>query len=210
MSEQVLKSNPMAMRSKTRTMVQVAMLAAVSTLLMVFEFPLPFAPPFYKIDLSEVPVLVGAFAMGPVAGVFIELLKVILHMVVSGTTTAGVGDFANFLIGCSFVLPAAFIYRFKKNKTRKHALIGMAVGTLCMTVIGCFLNAFVLLPVYAKAFGMPMEALVGMGTAVNKAIDGVLTFVILAVAPFNLLKGLVVSLIVLLIYKKIRVILKGD
>ena len=174
-----------------RTMAQIGMLGAVAMVLMFFEIPLWFAPPFYKIDLSELPVLIGCFAMGPVAGVLIELVKILLYVVVHGTTTAGVGDIANFLIGCSFIVPAGLIYR--RMTTKKGALIGMAVGTAVMTVLGCVLNAYVLLPFYAAAFGMPMDALVQMGTAVNAGIQDVFGFVMLAVAPFNILKGILVS-----------------
>lgn len=191
---------------KVRNVVQIGMLSAIAIILMQFEVPLPFAPPFYKIDFSEIPVLVGCFVMGPLAGAVVELIKVILNMVISGTTTGGVGDIANFLIGCAMCIPAGMIY--KKYHTKKSALVGMTVGTIFMTAIGCLLNAYVLLPVYAKVFELPMDALIEMGTAVNPSITGVSTFVILAVAPFNLLKGVLVSLIVFLTYKKISPIFK--
>ena len=193
--------------TKVRMMAQMGMLSAIAVVLMLFEIPLPFAPSFYEIDFSEVPVLIGCFTMGPLAGAIIELLKILLNFAINGTATAGVGEVANFLIGCAFVIPAAVIY--KKKRTRTGAIIGMVTGTLYMTFIGCFLNAFVLLPTYAKAFGMPIDALVGMGTAVNSHITSLTTFVIFAVAPFNLLKGFLVSLIVFLIYKKISPILKA-
>lgn len=191
---------------KVRNVVQIGMLSAIAIILMQFEVPLPFAPPFYKIDFSEIPVLVGCFVMGPLAGAVVELIKVILNMVISGTTTGGVGDIANFLIGCAMCIPAGMIY--KKYHTKKSALVGMTVGTIFMTTVGCLLNAYVLLPVYAKVFELPMEALIEMGTAVNPSITGVSTFVVLAVAPFNLLKGGLVSLIVFLTYKKISPIFK--
>ena len=193
-------------RIGVRGVVQIGMLSAIAIILMQFEVPLPFAPPFYKIDFSEIPVLIGWFVMGPLAGAIVELIKVILNVVISGTTTGGVGDIANFLIGCAMCVPAGMIY--KKYHTRKSALVGMAVGTVFMTVIGCILNAYVLLPVYAKAFEMPIDALVAMGTAVNHSITSLSTFVIFAVAPFNLLKGVLVSFIVFLIYKKISPIFK--
>lgn len=193
--------------TKVRMMAQMGMLSAIAVVLMLFEIPLPFAPSFYEIDFSEVPVLIGCFTMGPLAGAIIELLKILLNFAINGTATAGVGEVANFLIGCAFVIPAAVIY--KKKRTRTGAIIGMVTGTLFMTFIGCFLNAFVLLPTYSKAFGMPIDALVGMGTAVNSHITSLTTFVIFAVAPFNLLKGFLVSLIVFLIYKKISPILKA-
>ena len=209
MSEQVLRRGNVAGRSKVRTLAQIAMLGAVATVLMLFEFPIPFiAPPFYEMDFSEVPVLVGAFAMGPVAGIAIEAIKILLNFVINGTITAGVGELANFIFGCAFLLPAALIYR--RNKTRKNAIIGMAVGTVVMTVAACIMNALVLLPAYGAAFGMPVDAFVQMGTSINKAIDSLFTFAVLAVGPFNLIKGIAVSVVVLLIYKRIRVILKGD
>ena len=144
--------------------------------------------------------------MGPLAGATIEFIKILLNFAINGTVTAGVGEIANFLIGCAMIVPAALIY--KKKHTRNGALIGMITGTVFMAVVGCFMNAFILLPAYAKAFGMPLDALVKMGTAVNKHITDLKTFVLLAVGPFNLLKGALVSLIVFLVYKKISPILK--
>ena len=189
----------------TRTLVQIGMLSALAIILMQFEIPLPFAPAFYKIDFSEVPVLIGGFSMGPFAGVLIELIKVILNVAIKGTMTMGIGDAANFLIGCAFCVPAALIYQ--KKRTKSGAVTGMVVGTVIMTILGCVLNAYILLPVYAKAFEMPLDALVSMGTEVNGAITGLMTFVLFAVAPFNLLKGILVSLIVFFVYKKIRQVL---
>ena len=177
-------------RFGVRALVNIGMLSAIAIILMLFEIPLPFAPSFYEIDFSEVPVMVGCFAMGPFAGALIEFVKILLNFVFTGTDTAGVGELANFVIGCSLCVPAGLIYR--RKRTRTTALIGMAVGTVAMTVIGCAVNAYILLPTYATAFGMPMDALVGLAT-----------FVIFAVAPFNLLKGVLVSVIVFLIYKKI-------
>lgn len=195
-------------RISIRTMVTVGMLGAISVILMMFSIPLWFAPSFYKIDLSEVPVLVGAFALGPVAGVLIELIKILLHLLFQGTQTAGVGDFANFVIGCCFVLPAAVVYQ--RKRTKKGAVIGLVSGTVIMTVSGCFINAFLLLPAYAAAFGMPIDSLVAMGTAVNASITNLLTFALFAVAPFNIVKGVVVSVITVLLYKHISPILKGS
>ena len=195
--------------NKTRKLVEIGMLGAIATVLMLFEFPIPFiAPPFYELDFSEVPVLVGAFALGPMAGATIELVKILINLLINGTATAFVGEIGNYLLGCSFIIPAALIY--KKRKTKKNALIAMVIGTIVMTVFGCFLNAYVLLPTYATAFGMPIDAIVGMGSAINANINDVMTFVIIAVAPFNIIKGSVVSVITLLIYKHISPILKGN
>ena len=201
MSTQVMNTTNAKPRAGVRTIVQAGMLGAIAVVLMLFEIPLPFAPSFYEIDFSEVPVLIGTFAMGPVAGASIELVKILLNFIINGTTTAGVGEMANFLIGCALVVPAGIIYR--RKRTRTGAIIGMATGTVFMTLIGCLLNAYVLLPAYATAFHMQIDALVAMGTSVNGSINSLLTFVAFAVAPFNLLKGVLVSLIVFLIYKKI-------
>ena len=196
----------MKKKMTTKMITQIGMLGAIATVLMLFEIPLPFAPSFYEIDFSEVPVLIGCFSMGPLAGALIELVKIILNFVINGTATAGVGEVANYIIGVSFCLPAAIIY--KKSKTKKAAVIGLAVGTVFMTILGCFVNAYVLLPTYAAAFKMPIDALVEMGTAVNANINNLFTFVMFAVAPFNLLKGIMDSIIVMAVYKKISPILK--
>ena len=190
----------------TREIVTIGMLGAIAVVLMLFEIPLPFAPPFYEIDFSEVPVLVGCFALGPVAGVLIEFVKILLNLIINGSATAGVGELANFCIGCSFCIPAGVIYQ--RKKTKKDAMIGLISGTLIMTFLGCFINAYIMLPTYAKAFKIPIEGLIKMGTKVNASITDLFTFVMFAVVPFNLLKGVLVSIIVILIYKKISPIIK--
>ena len=211
MSEQVLRGGNVMERSRTRTLTQIAMLGAVAGVLMNFEFPIPFlAPSFYQLDFSEIPVLIGSFAMGPLAGVVIELVKILVHLVTKGTMTAGVGDVANFIFGCAFVIPAGLIYRFHHIKSRKHAVEGMAVGTVLTTAAACLMNAFVLLPAYGKAFGMPVEAFIEMVTAVNPSVNSLLGFVAMIIVPFNLFKYTLTSVIVFFIYKRIRVILKGD
>ena len=211
MSEQVLRGGNVMERSRTRTLTQIAMLGAVAGVLMNFEFPIPFlAPSFYQLDFSEIPVLIGSFAMGPLAGVVIELVKILVHLVTKGTMTAGVGDVANFILGCAFVIPAGLIYRFHHIKSRKHAVEGMAAGTVLTTAAACLMNAFVLLPAYGKAFGMPVEPFIEMGTAVNPSVNSLLGFVAMIIVPFNLFKYTLTSVIVFFIYKRIRVILKGD
>lgn len=184
-----------------------AMLAGISVVLMLVEFPMWFAPPFYRLDFSEVPVLIGAFALGPAAGVIIELIKILLNFVINFTSTAGVGETANFLIGCSLVVPAAVIYN--RNKNLKSAVTGLIAGILCMTVLGGLINAFVLLPAYAYFFHMPVESLIAMGTKVNSAINNMTTFIFYAVMPFNLLKGAAVSIITLLLYKRLSRVIKS-
>lgn len=208
MSTEVMRKTGANTKSKirVRTITQIGMLAAIAIVLMLFEIPLPFAPSFYEIDFSEVPVLIGCFTMGPLAGAAIELVKILLNLLINGTKTGGVGEVANFLIGCALCVPAGIIYR--RNRTRKGAVIGMIAGVIFMTVIGCFINAYILLPVYAKIFEMPLDSLVAAGTAINPRITSLSAFVAFVVAPFNLLKGVLVSMVVFLIYKKISPILK--
>lgn len=192
----------------TRKIAVIGMFSALSAILMLLEMPVPFAPPFYKIDFSELPALIGTFAFGPVAGVMIEFVKIVLKVLLKGTSTAFVGELANFVVGCSLLIPASFVYYY--NKTRKSALFACITGTLFMTIVGTAFNAVYLLPKFAQMFGMPLEAIIGMGTDINPNITSVTSFVVFAVAPLNLLKGGVVSIVTLLIYKKLSPIIKGN
>lgn len=192
--------------SKTRYITEIGVLSAIAAVLMLFDFPLWFAPAFYKIDVSELAPLIGGFALGPAAGIIIEAIKVVLHLLMKGTSTFFVGDISNFIVGCSFIIPASVIYKY--NKSRKGAVIGMLAGTLTLGIVGSAFNAFLLIPAYSKILNLPIEQIVAMGNAVNSSINSVGSLVLYAVVPFNLLKGIVVSAITLLIYKKISVILK--
>ena len=195
--------------SNTHYISYTAIFSAISGVLMVMEIPLFFAPGFYKLDISEMPVLICTFYLGPVSGVACEFLKILLKLLIKGTSTAFVGDFANFVVGCSFILPASIIYHARPG--RKTALIGMGVGTLVLTVFGSLFNGFYLIPKFAALFGMPMDAIVAMGTKVNAAITDVWTLVAFAVVPFNLVKGVAVSALTFLLYKRISPILhKND
>ncbi len=195
----------MHMPSRTntaRTVSYTAMFGAIAAILMYLEIPLFFAPSFYQLDLSEVPVLICTFYLGPVSGVVCELLKILLKVIIKGTSTAFVGDFANFFVGCALVLPASICYHFKKS--RNSAIWGMVIGTTVMTVFGSFFNAIYLLPKFSQLFGLPLDAIIAMGSEVNKAITNVTTLVLFAVVPFNILKGIVVSVLTLLLYKRVE------
>ena len=193
--------------SKVQWMIKVAMLSALSMILMIFEFPIPFiAPPFYELDFSEVPALLGSFALGPAAGIAIEVIKIVLNLVINSSITAGVGEFANLVIGISFVLPAGLIYRNKR--TKKSAVLGMTVGSFAMVVMGCFLNVYMLIPAYGAALKMPIEGFVEMGAAINASVDSLWKLVLLCTAPFNMLKAVLVSVITMLIYKPLSPVLK--
>lgn len=190
----------------TRKIAVTGVLAALAGILMLFEIPLPFVPSFYKLDFSEIPVLICGFAYGPVAGVLCEAVKIIIKLLLKGSSTAFVGELANFVVGCAFILPATIIYHIKKSK--KTALIGCIVGTIVLVLEGTSFNAIYLLPKFSELYGMPMETIIAMGTAVNKNVNSVTSLVIMCVAPLNLLKGFSVSLVTMLIYHPLRPILK--
>ncbi len=191
---------------KLQWITKTAILSAMASILMLVEFPLPFlAPSFYELDFSEVPVLIGAFALGPLAGVLIEAIKILLNFIMNGTITGGVGELSNFVLGLVFVLPAALIYA--RNKTKKSAFLGLVIGGLSMVVLGCFINAFVMLPLYSKL--MPIEAILAQAAAIWPVIDSTFLFVLLCVAPFNLVKAILVITVTFFLYKRLSPILKS-
>jgi riboflavin transporter FmnP len=189
-----------------RKLTTIGLSCAISVIFMLFEFPLPFFPGFYQLDISELPILITAFAFGPVAGVMTELGKILLNLLMDGTETAFVGELANFTVGCSFLLPASVFYEI--SKTKKQARLALVTGTLCMTFFGTVFNAVYLLPAFARLYGWPLENIIAMGTALNPAITDMATFACLVVAPFNLLKGAFVSALTLLLYKRLSPVLK--
>ncbi len=193
----------------TRKMAMVGMFSAIAMILHVLDFPIPFAPSFYKLDFSELPILVGTFAFGPAAGVMMEFVKILLKLLVKGTSTAFVGDLANFAVGCSFILPASAVYAFRK--TKKGAVAACVTGTIVLTVFGTAFNAIYLLPAFSELYGMPIGSILEMGAAVNPLMKegSILSFVAACVAPMNLLKGSVISLITLCVYKPLSPILKS-
>ncbi|SDZ18148.1 Riboflavin transporter FmnP [Proteiniborus ethanoligenes] len=192
-------------KMSTRTMVKTSVLSVLAFLIMYFEMPLWFTPPFLKVDLSDIPALIGAFSLGPVAGVVIELIKNILNVAIEGTTTGAVGELANFFVGGIFVFVAGVIY--KKDRTFKGAIIGMLVATVAMTAAASILNYYFLIPFYAKLFGAPVETFVEMGSKVNKYVTDYRSFILFGIVPFNFLKGIMVSAITIPLYKRVSPIL---
>lgn len=189
----------------TRNMVKIAVLAVIGLLLMFLKIPAFFAPGFLKIDLADVPALLGAFAMGPMAGVVIQFLKNVLNVVIEGSTTGGVGELSNFIVGSIFVYTAGLVYF--KNKTFKRAVIGLIAGVIAMTILSTITNYFVIFPLYIKIFGWPIDRLIEMGSVVNKFVVDYKTLMLFAVVPFNIVKGLIASIVTLLVYKKVSPIL---
>ena len=185
-----------------RSIARIAVLGALAGALMYLEFVIPPFPTFYKLDFSDIPALLGTFAMGPAEGVLIEGVKILVKFLIKPTTTLGIGELANFTIGASLVIPAGLVYKFRK--TRKGAVIGLCAGTIAMTVVGALFNYFVLIPVYSAAFGM--EAILGMASAIA-GIRDIGTLVVYGTVPFNFIKGVIVSVITALLYKKVSPLL---
>lgn len=188
--------------SPTRRLCLIAICGAIASILHIFDFPIPFlAPGFYKLDFSEVPVMLCGFFLGPSATIACEALKIFLKLILKGTSTAFVGDFANFAVGCSLVLPAAIVYHTKK--TRKSAIFGLITGTLILTAFGSAFNGIYLIPKFSELYGLPISAIIEMGTSINGNITSLSTLVLFAVVPLNLIKGITVSALTLLLYKRV-------
>lgn len=187
----------------TRNMVKISVLAVISMVLMFFDISTWFAPPFLKLDISDLPALIGSFAMGPMAGVLVQLVKNVLNLLIEGSMTGGVGELSNFLVGSVLVYVAGFIYY--RNKTYKNAIIGLICGIIAMTTFATISNYFVVFPLYSKV--IPLDKIIDMGKAVNKFVVDYKSLILFAVVPFNLLKGATVSIATLLIYKKVSPIL---
>ena len=188
--------------SPARRLTIIAICSALAAVLHILDFPLLFlAPEFYKLDFSELQVMLCGFYLGPSAVVACEAVKILLKLLLKGTSTAFVGDFANFAVGCSLVLPAVIVYHTKKS--RGSAIWGLALGTLVVTVFGSAFNAIYLLPKFSELYGISLDSIIAMGSTINGSIHSISTFVLLAVAPLNLLKGLSVSVLTLLLYKRV-------
>ncbi|PRR78208.1 Riboflavin transporter RibU [Clostridium liquoris] len=188
-------------------LIKVSLLSVMGFLLMYIELPLPLFPDFLKIDVSDLPALLGAFALGPVEGVIIELMKNILKGLF-GTQTAFVGETANFLVGSVMVFTAGLIYR--KNKSRKSAIAGLTIGTVIMSVVAAIGNLYIFLPLYEKVLHIPLVAFVEMAQKINPAITNINTYIIWAIIPFNLIKGVFVSAITVAVYKSVSPILHKE
>ena len=180
----------------------IAICSALAMVLHVLDFPVPFlAPPFYKLDFSELPVLLCGFYLGPSSAVACEGIKILLKLLVKGTSTAFVGDLANFVVGCSFVLPAVILYH--AHKSRHSAVIGLILGTASMAVLGSAFNAIYLVPKFAQLYGIPLDTIIAMGSAIWPPVKDLTTFAFFCVAPLNIFKGVMVSVPTVLLYKKV-------
>ncbi len=189
----------------TRKIAVTGIMSAVSAVLMMLSFNIPIMPSFIKMDFSELPALITAFSIGPVWGVAVCLIKNLVNL--PFTTTAGVGELSNFILGVMLVLPAGLLYQ--KNKTRVGALIGSAIGSLIMAVVSIPWNYYITYPAFVKILNFPLEAILGMYQKINPSVDGLLQALLVFNLPYTFCKGLVISLLTFLVYKRLSPILKG-
>ena len=184
--------------TNVRKLTGTAMLGAVAAVLMYLEFPIPIMPSFVKLDVSELPALLAAYAYGPVSGIAVCLIKNLIKL--PSTSTAAVGELFNFVMGALFVGVAGFVY--KRSKTRRSALIGAGAGALVMALVSVPYNYFIVYPAYVVLYHLPLEAIIDACHAINPMIDSMDAYVLFGAAPFNLIKGIILSLLTLLLYKK--------
>lgn len=191
----------------TSNMVKMAIFAAMAGVLMLFKFPIPIAPAFMTVDFGDVATLMSGFVLGPVSGVITVFLKILLNLILNGTTTAYVGEVSNFIVGSTFVVVSSLIYN--RHKTKKSALIGLLIGVIAMTMLATLSNYYVIFPLYARALGMgSAEAFVDTMPNIGY-INSYLDLILFAVVPFNLVKGILNALVTFLTYKKVSKVMKG-
>ena len=189
-----------------RALTKVAIMASLAAVLMLFKLNLPFAPGFLKLDFAEVPGLLVAFALGPIQGVITVLLKNVINLAINGTDSQFVGEISNIIVNGSFVFIAGYIYQL--HKTFKQAFIAMGVAIVGMSLIAVLSNYFVIFPFYATLYGQPIENLVAMSSKLNPLVHSYLDLMLWTVLPFNLIKGILVSLVTTFIYRHVSPILK--
>ena len=193
-----------SLRGYTRSMAVTAIMSAVSIVLMMLEFSVPFVPSFLKLDISDFPALLTSFAISPIAGVAVCFLKNVLHLFF--TTTSGVGELANFIISSAFVLPAGLIY--KRFRTKSGAVVASFIGAIAAALMCVPVNYYITYPFYAKVM-IPMDVIIGMYQAILPSVDGLLEALLIFNLPFTFLKGAVCILLTFLVYKHLSPILKG-
>lgn len=193
-----------SLRGYTRSMAVTAIMSAVSIVLMMLEFSVPFVPSFLKLDISDFPALLTSFAISPIAGVAVCFLKNVLHLFF--TTTSGVGELANFIISSAFVLPAGLIY--KRFRTKSGAVVASFVGAIAAALMCVPVNYYITYPFYAKVM-IPMDVIIGMYQAILPSVDGLLGALLIFNLPFTFVKGSVCILLTFLVYKHLSPILKG-
>lgn len=194
-------------RMKVKTIAFVGLMGAVSAVLMLFRFPIPFMPPFLSFDLSGLMEMLGGFMFGPFAAVCIIIVKILLQLVMQGSLSLGTGELQNFILSSCYVLPALFIYH--RNKSKKTAAAGMAFSTIFVSVVAILTNLYLIIPFYVKLFGMTMDDIIGMCSAVNPAMKNAMTMALFGILPFNLIKYGVTSLVTFIVYKRLSKLIRS-
>ena len=192
---------------KTKQLTLTALLGAIAFLLIFFNFPIPILSPFAELDLSAVPELIGGFMMGPVGATGIITVKLLLKLLFQGSSSMLTGEVQNFILECTFVIPAALYYR--KHKTKKGAVIGLAIGAFISVIASVFTNVYLIFPAYIKLYGMDWDSILEIFNGINPMIKNIPTMVAFSVIPFNLVSRIITSAVTFVLYKKISKFIKG-
>lgn len=194
-------------RMKVKKIAFIGLMGAVSAVLMLLRFPIPFMPPFLSFDLSGVMEMMGGLMFGPLETLCIIVVKILLQLVMQGSMSLGTGELQNFILSSAYVLPAVLIYH--RKKTKKSAIVGMAVSSIIVAVVAVITNLYLIIPFYVKLFGMSMDDIISMCSAVNPAMKDTMSLVIFGLVPFNLIKYGATSVVTFIIYKRLSGVIRG-
>lgn len=189
-----------------KNIARIGILGALGAFLMLLDFPIFLAPGFYKIDVGDLPCLIGAFAMGPIPALFIQIIKIVVKLLLKPTSTKFIGEIAAFIFSSTFCVAASIIYQ--KNKTKNGAFRAIFIGSLAMVIVSTLANYLFIIEAYANLYGMPIEAIIELGNKIFPIIDDLLSFCLCSVLPFNIVKVVLVDVLTLLLYKRISPLLK--
>lgn len=190
----------------TRNISRISIMGALGAVLMLFDFPIAIAPTFYKIDLGDLPCLIGAFAMGPVPAFFIQIVKIVVKLLLKPTSTAFVGEIAAFICSSAFTVSAAYFYF--KDRSKSNAIKSMAIASVILAVVATVANYVFIIPAYVKLFNMPLETIIDMGNSIFPIVKDKLSFVLCCVLPFNIIKAVIVDVLTFFLYRHIAPLLR--
>lgn len=190
-----------------KNITRIAILGALGAILMLIDFPIFVAPSFYKLDIGDLPCLIGAFAMGPIPGLFIQIIKILLKLLFKPTSTAFIGEVAAFIFSSVYCISASIIYQ--SNKSKKGAIKAIIIGSIIMVLVSSICNYGFIIDAYSELYGMPLEAIISLGNKIFPIVNDKLSFVLCCVVPFNLAKAALVDVLTMLLYKHISPLLKG-
>lgn len=189
-----------------KNITRIAILGALGAFLMIIDFPIFVAPSFYKLDIGDLPCLIGAFAMGPIPALFIQIIKILIKILIKPTSTAFIGEIAAFITSCVYCVVASIFYQ--NNKSKKGAIKAIIIGSVAMSIVSTIANYLFIIPAFSSLYGMPLEAIIGLGNAIFPIIKDLLSFCICCVLPFNIIKAVLIDVLTILLYKHISPLLK--